>query len=116
MELVRHADPLWVADMGRGWTYQLYPVTPFSDDDIGKLEQELQTVVSGGCDHIVAGLDPVALEKVGGDEDYRFRIYYLLRCLCDLYGVSFTPLDRDFAALVSCHPCCRAIRFPGSGK
>lgn len=130
VEVCRGGQALaWAATCGRPWTYRLAPLIPCLDDDLASLEAELEAVAAQGCDHVVVGLAraqdlpsdaPAGSSQTLSDaetcREYRFRLFSLLRGLCDWHRLTFAPLDREFIYLCNREPCCRAIEGTLLGK
>lgn len=106
-----HGLPPYVA-LGRPWSLWLEELDPF---DLGRVEQILEQAAEAGCRLVVA-------TSVEGEANYRYRLYSLVRLLCDRLKMNFSifehrsrPLsDRLNHYLASQRRCCR--RLQGSSR
>lgn len=94
----------------RPWSLFLNCLDPF---DLGNVEGILEAAAGAGCDWVVAA--PVRAENV------RYRLYSLVRLLCDRFKLKFTIFeDRDLEPaqrlnhyLASRRGCCRFRSLSG---
>ena len=94
----------------RPWSLFLDCLDPF---DLGFVEEILERAAAAGCDWVVAA--PVRAENV------RYRLYSLVRLLCDRFKLKFTIFeDRDLEPalrlnhyLASRRGCCRFRSLSG---
>jgi hypothetical protein len=99
----------------QSWSLYLDCLDPF---DLGQVEQVLEAAQRAGCNRVVA---PGVGGPEGGAQDYRYRLYSLIRLLCDRLQLKFSIYDclprpahqRLNHYLASQRGCCR---FPPGAK
>ncbi|MBT9587825.1 hypothetical protein IV102_31105 [bacterium] len=93
----------------QGWSLYLDCLDPF---DLGQVEQVLEAARAAGCIWVVAAS---VNGGEGGAQDYRYRLYSLIRLLCDRFKLKFSIYDRHDRPphqrlnhyLASQRGCCR---------
>ena len=93
----------------RDWSLYLDCLDPF---DLGRIEEVLEAAQAAGCHWVVAAGLTTRWE---GAQDYRYRLYSLIRLLCDRLKLKFSiyetqPLEaheRLNHYLASRRGCCR---------
>ena len=123
---IRHADlePLasWLESWGRPWTLRLEALVPQEEDDLAQLQSLLERARSVGCERVLANLVSASLrpdlrEQLQADRAYRYRLFSLLRSLCDELGLKFALFElqdvpdklRFNRFFASARPCCRGF-------
>lgn len=99
---------------GQDWSLFLQDLESF---DLGRVEEVLEAAATAGCVRVVAGS---VRAREGGAQDYRYRLYSLLRLLCDRLKLKFSiyesrPLEkheRFNQYLASRRGCCRGPAGP----
>lgn len=94
----------------RPWSLYLDCLDPF---DLGQVEGVLEAAAAAGCDWVVAAPVP--------DQAVRYRLYSLVRLLCDRFKLKFTifedqerePAERLNHYLASRRGCCRFRSLSG---
>lgn len=94
----------------RPWSLYLDCLDPF---DLGRVEEILEAAAAAGCDWVVAA-------SVRG-QDVRYRLYSLVRLLCDRFKMKFTifedrdlePAERLNHYLANRRGCCRFRSLSG---
>ncbi len=134
IEVTFHGQPRQLFDwLEIPFTLALTQLVPYLDDDIGALENLIETASQKGCHHVLVGTvteagltfrrylqkrAPQRKDKIlalladGPSRDYRHRLYGLVRGLCDHRSLTFgvweqpyqgEPFNRYFAS----SSCCR---------
>lgn len=112
----------WLESWGRPWTLRLEHLVPQVDDELSELQALLTKAHGAGCERVLANLVPASLrpdlrEQLQGDRAYRYRLFSLLRSLCDQVGLKFALLELDDVPdklrfnrfFASAKPCCRGF-------
>ncbi len=112
----------WLEGWGRPWTLRLEALVPQEDDDLSPLQELLRRAREVGCERVLANLVPAAQrpelrQQLQADRAYRYRLFSLLRSLCDEAGLKFALLELDDVPdklrfnrfFASARPCCRGF-------
>jgi len=107
---------------GRPWTLRLEALVPQEDDELSELRALLLKARQAGCERALANLVPAGRrpelrEQLQADRAYRYRLFSLLRSLCDEVGLKFALLELDDVPdklrfnrfFASARPCCRGF-------
>ena len=97
----------------RPWSLFLEYLQPGLNDDLATLEPVLEWAAQHGCRLVVAPGRPVP-----GGEQRRYRLYSLIRMLCDRFRLKFSLFEAEELPknerlnhyLASQRGCCRRIR------
>jgi len=93
---------------GRAWSLYLEFLKPYQLDDLGLVEEVLEKSVAAGCRWVVA-------PSLQAQSVYRYRMYALIRLLCDRFGLIFSicelaPVEKSERLnhyLANKKGCCR---------
>lgn len=112
----------WLEAWGRPWTLRLEALVPQEDDELAELHALLLKARQAGCERVLANLVPAARrpemrQQLQADRAYRYRLFSLLRSLCDEVGLKFALLELDDVPdklrfnrfFASAKPCCRGF-------
>lgn len=93
---------------GRAWSLYMEFLKPFLEDDLGLVEMVMEKSAEAGCRWVVA-------PSLQAESVYRYRMYSLVRLLCDRFGLLFSicelaPVEKSERLnhyLANRKNCCR---------
>lgn len=94
--------------LGRSWSLYLEFLKPYLEDDLGVVEEVLEKSAAAGCRWLV-------VPSLQAESVYRYRMYSLIRLLCDRFGLLFSicelaPVEKSERLnhyLANRKGCCR---------
>ena len=102
---IRSVGSAYFVNPGRAWSLYLDCLDPF---DLGAVEEVLEAAATAGCNWVVAA-------PLQESHEFRYRLYALLRLLCDRFKLKFSIYEdqpQETAELLnhylaSQRGCCR---------